>query len=149
MGPANRWVKKAKEMCPKENRAIELRRLPNCDAGTGLPGDGIAANESVSKSVSLAAARPSAPSQCKWGAVIISHSWFHRELLRGENLQLEIMNRSDATGHLPPWRSKHFQVVNHITGNLWDGSACATSAPDPDTHPSILVLFLLPLTASP
>lgn len=51
-------MKKAKEMCPKENRAIELRRLPNCDVGTGLPGDSIATNESVSKSVSLAAARP-------------------------------------------------------------------------------------------
>lgn len=130
MGQESRWVKKANEICPKWS--LQLSFWEGSQSVTWAPGllrDSNTANESLSKNNLLNWA--STLSQCKWGIVIISHSWLHCELLKSEDLQQEIINSSDATGHPPPWCSKHFHTVNHIRGNLCEtGPHNATSAPD-------------------
>lgn len=118
MGLESKWVKKANEICPKWS--LQLHSWEGSRSVTVAPRllrDSNTSNESLSRNNALTVARASTLSQCKWGTVIISHSWLHCDLLKSEDLQ-QIISSSDATGRPPPWRSKHFRTVNRITGNL-------------------------------
>ena len=142
MGPENRWLKKANEICPKWTLQLNWEGSQRVTLTPGLLRHNNSTNESPSKSNLLDTARASTLPQCKWGTVIISHSWLH--------LQQEIMNCGDATGCPLPWCSKHFHTMNHIIGDLCEmGPHNTTSALTQlsDKHPLILVRLLLLLIA--